>query len=65
MVTPIKSEGNLVEFENADMLYETPFLDIKHYIPEFNICQVLNTGGMNDHKEKLERGFSDERFINK
>lgn len=62
VVKLVKIEGNIVEFENADMLDETPLLDIKPYIPEFDIHQVQKTGWMNEHKEHLGGKLSDDRF---
>jgi tRNA (adenine37-N6)-methyltransferase len=63
VVKLIKIEGNILEFENADMLDETPLLDIKPYIPEFDIHHVKKAGWMENNKEKLKGTLSDERFI--
>jgi tRNA (adenine37-N6)-methyltransferase len=63
VVKLIKIEGNILEFENADMLDGTPLLDIKPYIPEFDVHQVLKTGWLDDHKGMQEGTLSDERFI--
>jgi tRNA (adenine37-N6)-methyltransferase len=62
VVRLLKIEGNILEFENADMLDATPLLDIKPYIPEFDIHQVDKTGWIAVNKEKLGITFSDERF---
>jgi tRNA-Thr(GGU) m(6)t(6)A37 methyltransferase TsaA len=37
-------QGNLLNFKGADMLDGTPLLDIKPYIPEFDIFAVEKTG---------------------
>ena len=37
-------QGNLLNFKGADMLDGTPLLDIKPYIPEFDIFTVEKTG---------------------
>jgi tRNA-Thr(GGU) m(6)t(6)A37 methyltransferase TsaA len=39
-----RREGGLVHFLGADMLDGTPLLDIKPYIPEFDVFQVERTG---------------------
>ncbi len=62
VVKLIKIEGNIIEFENADMLDGTPLLDIKPYIPEFDIHQVEKTGWMDKNKEKIQGTLSDQRF---
>jgi tRNA (adenine37-N6)-methyltransferase len=63
VVRLIKIEGNMIEFENADMLDGTPLLDIKPYVPEFDVHQVSKTGWLDEHKEMPEGTLSDERFI--
>ncbi len=37
-------QGNEIVFRGADMLNDTPLLDIKPYIPEFDIFQATKTG---------------------
>ncbi len=57
-----KIEGNVIEFENEDMLDGNPLLDIKPYIPEFDVHQVEKTGWLGKKKEKMQGKLSDERF---
>lgn len=54
--------GNKIRFENADMLDGTPLLDLKPYIPEFDIHQVEKAGWMEDKSENPEETLSDNRF---
>jgi tRNA (adenine37-N6)-methyltransferase len=63
VVKLIRVEGNILEFENADMLDGTPLLDIKPYIPEFDVHVVEKTGWMGKNKESMEGTLSDERFL--
>jgi tRNA (adenine37-N6)-methyltransferase len=39
-----RREGNLLHFRGADMLDGTPLLDIKPYIPEFDVFDVEKAG---------------------
>ncbi len=39
-----RREGNILFFIGADMLNETPLLDIKPYIPEFDVFEVTKKG---------------------
>ena len=39
-----KKQGNVIYFKGADMLDGTPLLDIKPYIPEFDIFTVEKKG---------------------
>jgi tRNA (adenine37-N6)-methyltransferase len=62
VVKLINIEGNILEFENADMLDGTPLLDIKPYVPEFDIHLVIKSGWLEGVDEKVEGKLSDERF---
>lgn len=39
-----RMEGNTIFFTGADMLDDTPLLDIKPYIPEFDVFEVTRKG---------------------
>ena len=43
-------QGNVIFFNGADMLDGTPLLDIKPYIPEFDIFAVEKTGWYQQRK---------------
>lgn len=57
-----KIKGNILEIENVDILDGTPLLDIKPYIPAFDVYEVEKTGWMNHSKNMLSQIKSDERF---
>lgn len=44
VVKLIRREGNILEIEGADMLDKTPLLDIKPYIPEFDVIACASEG---------------------
>jgi len=46
----IERQGNFLSFKGADMLDGTPLLDIKPYIPEFDIFAVEKTGWYQNRK---------------
>ncbi len=49
--------------ENVDILDETPLLDIKPYIPEFDVMGgEIKTGWYQNKPKKLNETKSDERF---
>jgi tRNA-Thr(GGU) m(6)t(6)A37 methyltransferase TsaA len=43
-------QANLLEFKGADMLDGTPLLDIKPYIPEFDVFSVSKSGWFKNRK---------------
>ena len=53
---------NVIEIENVDILNGTPLLDIKPYIPEFDIHEIENKGWAKDVAEKIQNIKSDKRF---
>jgi tRNA-Thr(GGU) m(6)t(6)A37 methyltransferase TsaA len=44
IVKLIKREGNLLNIEGADMLDNTPLIDIKPYVPRFDIVESASEG---------------------
>lgn len=44
VVRLVSRDGNLLHFIGADMLDGTPLLDIKPYIPEFDVFEVEKSG---------------------
>jgi len=44
IVRILSHHDNVVEFQGADMLDNTPLLDIKPYIPDFDVFEVKKTG---------------------
>lgn len=54
--------NNILDIENVDMLNETPLLDIKPYIPEFDFIELVRTGWAEKNITKLDNTRSDKRF---
>lgn len=58
-VNPIK---HIIEIENIDVLNGTPLLDIKPFIPEFDIHKVEKIGWLENKISEIAQTKSDERF---
>jgi tRNA-Thr(GGU) m(6)t(6)A37 methyltransferase TsaA len=55
-------QKNVLEIEHVDMLDGTPLLDIKPYVPQFDIYQVDKTGWLEGKGEHIGEFRSDDRF---
>lgn len=62
VVRLLSIQDNVLEIENVDMLNGTPILDIKPYIPEFEIHEIDNKGWAKDVYEKVQNIKADKRF---
>lgn len=58
----IRVEGNQVHVENLDILDGTPVLDIKPYVPKFDVWAADRAGWFDGKAENAEFLRSDERF---
>lgn len=59
----ISIQDNIVTIEGIDILNETPLIDIKPYIPEFESVVDVKTGWMNKNDTDVKLKLSDNRFI--
>jgi tRNA-Thr(GGU) m(6)t(6)A37 methyltransferase TsaA len=62
VVRLLKVNENILEIENVDMIDGTPLLDIKPYVPEFDVFKVGKTGWLNQKPLNLDKTKSDDRF---
>jgi len=62
VVKLLSISDNILEIENVDMLDGTPLLDIKPYIPDFDIHDVEKSGWIRNKSRKLRQTRSDNRF---
>jgi tRNA-Thr(GGU) m(6)t(6)A37 methyltransferase TsaA len=58
-----KIDGNLITFSGADMLNNTPLLDIKPYVPPFEPQMVERIGWLEQRAERLQGSSDDGRFM--
>lgn len=55
-------EDGLLHIRNVDMLDETPLLDIKPYVPEFDSHTHIRTGWLEQARKTVGERKSDARF---
>ncbi|MDA3916876.1 MAG: tRNA (N6-threonylcarbamoyladenosine(37)-N6)-methyltransferase TrmO [Deltaproteobacteria bacterium] len=63
IVRLIKIEGKRVTIEGIDVLNGTPLIDIKPYVPRFDIKDVTAVGWLENRQEQVASSKSDGRFI--
>ena len=57
-----KIENSILYIENIDVLDETPLLDIKPYVPDFDGQTGVRTGWMKNVQKTVAKKKSDNRF---
>ncbi len=62
VVKLIRIQENILEVENVDILDGTPLLDIKPYIPDFDHAENVRIGWLENRRDKIPGGQSDDRF---
>jgi tRNA (adenine37-N6)-methyltransferase len=62
LVKLTRIDKNLVYVEGVDVLNDTPLLDIKPYVPEFEPIDDVRIGWLEQVKEKIRSQGSDDRF---
>ena len=62
VVKLLEIEGSSIIFEGADMLDETPLLDIKPYVPGFDYWPVTSLGWLEGRDDAQRSYKSDDRF---
>ncbi|OYT53442.1 MAG: tRNA (N6-threonylcarbamoyladenosine(37)-N6)-methyltransferase TrmO [Candidatus Altiarchaeales archaeon ex4484_2] len=63
VVRLIKVEGCTLHIQDVDILDSTPLLDIKPYVPEFDVRKVERTGWLSKRSGSVYGKRSDGRFI--
>ncbi len=63
IVKLIKREKNIIFVEDIDIVNKTPLLDIKPYVPDFDIRNPEKIGWLEKNIKKLKKVKDDERFI--
>jgi tRNA-Thr(GGU) m(6)t(6)A37 methyltransferase TsaA len=57
-----KVEGKMLHIRDVDIVDGTPLLDIKPYVPEFDIREVEGIGWLEENVGKLSESKDDGRF---
>jgi tRNA-Thr(GGU) m(6)t(6)A37 methyltransferase TsaA len=63
IVRLVRIEENILYIQDVDVVDGTPLLDIKPYVPEFDIREVEKIGWLEKNVHKLSKTKDDERFI--
>lgn len=59
----LKREGPVLTVKGIDILNNTPLIDIKPYVPKFDIKEVTRSGWLEKNQLKAASTRSDDRFI--
>jgi len=59
----VRVDGNILHIEEVDIVDGTNLLDIKPYVPEFDVREVGKKGWLDENVHKLPSARDDERFI--
>ena len=63
VVRLIEIKGNILYIQDIDIIDGTPLLDIKPYVPEFDIRKVERIGWLEKRVKKLHKARDDGRFL--
>ncbi len=63
VVRLIRIKGNTIHVRDMDIVDGTPLLDIKPYVPEFDVREVEKIGWLEKNVHKLSTSKDDGRFI--
>ncbi|MCK4354133.1 MAG: tRNA (N6-threonylcarbamoyladenosine(37)-N6)-methyltransferase TrmO [Dehalococcoidia bacterium] len=58
----VRIEDNILHIQDVDIVDETPLLDIKPYVPEFDVREAERTGWLEKNVHKLPASKDDGRF---
>ncbi len=63
IVRLVRVEGNILHVRDVDIVDGTPLLDIKPYVPDFDVREVERIGWLENNIHKLSKARDDGRFI--
>ena len=62
IVKLLKIKGATLYIEDVDIVDSTPLLDIKPYVPEFDVKEAIRIGWLRGRAERATETEADERF---
>jgi tRNA-Thr(GGU) m(6)t(6)A37 methyltransferase TsaA len=62
VVKLVRVEGHTLHIENVDVVDGTPLLDIKPYVPMFDVYEVNRIGWLTDKARRVRKTKADRRF---
>ena len=63
IVRLVSRQGNVLEILDIDVLDQTPLIDLKPYVPGFDIKDVTGTGWLEKNQGNAQTMKSDNRFV--
>ena len=63
VVRLVKVEGNVIHIGDVDVVDGTPLLDLKPYVPEFDVRDTNRVGWLSKTKHQVRAARADGRFI--
>ena len=63
IVRPIEIDDNILHIQDVDIVDGTPLLDVKPYVPEFDVMEGVKIGWLEDNVHKLSASKDDGRFV--
>jgi len=63
IVRLVKIKGNMIYIKDVDIVDDTPLLDIKPYVPEFDLREVNRIGWLEKNIYKLPSSRDNGRFV--
>jgi tRNA-Thr(GGU) m(6)t(6)A37 methyltransferase TsaA len=57
-----KIENNILHIERVDIVSDTPLLDIKPYVPDFDKAEDIQIGWLSQSKHRMSSRKADDRF---
>ena len=63
VVQLIQIEGNILRVQDLDIVDGTPLLDIKPYVPEFDVRDIKKKGWLEKNVSKLSTSKDNGRFL--
>ena len=63
IVRLVSREKNRIVIKDVDILDNTPLIDIKPYVPRFDVKQDTRSGWLEKAQEKARSMKSDDRFV--
>ncbi|MCP4024183.1 MAG: tRNA (N6-threonylcarbamoyladenosine(37)-N6)-methyltransferase TrmO, partial [Desulfobacteraceae bacterium] len=65
IVRLLKKKGRILIIQGIDVLNGTPLIDIKPYVPKFDVKEATATGWLELNQDKAVSKRSDDRFAKK
>ena len=59
----VRIENSILHIQDVDIVDGTPLLDIKPYVPRFDVRQVDNIGWLEENIHKVDTSKDDGRFM--